>query len=887
MRQTVNKVTEMGQDIKCRKCGWEWNTNQSEEFDKYICHNCGFDNRTFYDSEPIGKNNLGDIISKLIAPNLQPSNLTYEQWHLVRTPEFKAWFGDWEKHPKSASKVIDENGEPLVVYHVTDKEFNIFDKKKSKGGFFFSANKNRLKAYNKKRILEVFLNIKNPSNDEFNVNGYDGIMDFGEIKIKDASYLYEIIAFYPNQIKLADGTNTTFDANNPDIRYEEGGYFETSNNVKEIAKIDKVEEIYNKVLQGLINSDDGAIYLYDNGIEVTTEIYDRLRNAEESFLKKARGLQVGDIITVKGKHGTDDFKANFRGYTNEGKLVVVYDRGKQMMISKDEYYALGGEFKTPHTIEEIAKRHNVDINVIENALKEGINTEKEHSNDESIAKVITLHHLWESPIYYDKLKQMEQSLNLDEHYEDIQEKYNNGGAINPIMSFRTPTGEPSKLTYLQQVLVRTQAFKNWFGDWETAANQFVLNGRQNYVKIFKNVSKVFDKVTFEPKVVYHGTRTDIEFYVFDVSKKDGFGRPYGYFAHNEEYSENFTTSSQRNVPNSLPFMYKCFANVKNPFFATGNEYYDIQQDADYWIKQIGISIARDKYGSNADDERINQIIRVVKSQISNYVDDTFVSGSASFWMLMAKDINKNFKYFLNNYDYDGIFYVEEIGTRYDVNNPAEFSEAVTIFEPSQVKLADGRNLNFDPMNEDIRFKDGGKIRNVNELEINKNYNMGKIENLRNLLTNNKYAEGGEVVANELTDGNDGKKGGYFEGRSHADGGIKAYNKDTGQMIEVEGQEVIITKGAVNDTKKREFEGEMLTNKEILSKINQSGGGVSFAKGGEMTDSSCGCSGKKYKYGGEMLDDYSIVRIMNEPFNVVNENFVNARAFADMLVQKLK
>jgi hypothetical protein len=29
--------------------------------------------------------------------------------------------------------------------------------------------------------------------------------------------------FYPEQIKLADGTNTTFDANNPDIRYKDGG----------------------------------------------------------------------------------------------------------------------------------------------------------------------------------------------------------------------------------------------------------------------------------------------------------------------------------------------------------------------------------------------------------------------------------------------------------------------------------------------------------------------------------------------------------------------------------------------------------------------------------------------------------------------------------------
>ena len=39
-----------------------------------------------------------DLMEKggLIAPNGNKSNLTEEQYQLVRTPEFKAWFGDWE-----------------------------------------------------------------------------------------------------------------------------------------------------------------------------------------------------------------------------------------------------------------------------------------------------------------------------------------------------------------------------------------------------------------------------------------------------------------------------------------------------------------------------------------------------------------------------------------------------------------------------------------------------------------------------------------------------------------------------------------------------------------------------------------------------------------------
>ena len=36
---------KIGEEIKCKNCNWEWNTKDSEEFDKYVCHECGFDNK--------------------------------------------------------------------------------------------------------------------------------------------------------------------------------------------------------------------------------------------------------------------------------------------------------------------------------------------------------------------------------------------------------------------------------------------------------------------------------------------------------------------------------------------------------------------------------------------------------------------------------------------------------------------------------------------------------------------------------------------------------------------------------------------------------------------------------------------------------------------------
>ena len=81
------------------------------------------------------------------APNGEPTKLSEKQWLQVRTPHFKDWFGDWEDNAANASKVVDTNGEPLVMYHGTNQDFWAFDMDRSiKGrnngmrGMFFSDN---------------------------------------------------------------------------------------------------------------------------------------------------------------------------------------------------------------------------------------------------------------------------------------------------------------------------------------------------------------------------------------------------------------------------------------------------------------------------------------------------------------------------------------------------------------------------------------------------------------------------------------------------------------------------------------------------------------------------------------------------------------------------
>ena len=82
---------------------------------------------------------------KLLAPNGKVSNLTEKQYAQVRTKAFKKWFGDWENNPSEASKVVDENGEPLVVYHGSDSGIinDTIDLSKSDDGISFFATKHK------------------------------------------------------------------------------------------------------------------------------------------------------------------------------------------------------------------------------------------------------------------------------------------------------------------------------------------------------------------------------------------------------------------------------------------------------------------------------------------------------------------------------------------------------------------------------------------------------------------------------------------------------------------------------------------------------------------------------------------------------------------------
>ena len=218
----------------------------------------------------------------MTAPNGEKTKLDAEQWATVRTANFKNWFGDWENDPENASKVVDENGEPMVVWHGRSAEFNTFEKKEGvrfimgledkvkSEGFFFSPDKGLAEEFasnssrhrgGKANVVPCFLNIRKPMDltgedydriyedvtgweymvgmdtqdnlwgimdeegmaDKIKKKGYDGAIFVEEVDDSYEPTKISYCALDANQIKSAENNNGDFSADNNDIRFSLAG----------------------------------------------------------------------------------------------------------------------------------------------------------------------------------------------------------------------------------------------------------------------------------------------------------------------------------------------------------------------------------------------------------------------------------------------------------------------------------------------------------------------------------------------------------------------------------------------------------------------------------------------------------------------------------------
>ena len=284
------------------------------------------------------------------APNGSRTNLSARQWVQVRTPAFKQWFGDWENETQNNSKVVDENGEPKIVYHGTvNGAFTVFDKDRigerwnaDEIGFFFTSDEAIGIDYTipygskegKPHLFNVYLNIKKPlminskwfrENYNRSISRYDAIeiWDDNQADILDAFNQGEYdgivinptgmgmpqpkmyIAMESNQIKSATDNVGTFSEENPDIRYS----LVTDEKINDEFKDDgKTIVTYRSAILG----DDGKLY-------------------PPMATKGGEGMEMGKVYKsdehpeLRKKNGKFPLKSAMRDSGTKGEVAAAYN----------------------------------------------------------------------------------------------------------------------------------------------------------------------------------------------------------------------------------------------------------------------------------------------------------------------------------------------------------------------------------------------------------------------------------------------------------------------------------------------------------------------------------------------------------------------------------
>lgn len=291
------------------------------------------------------------------------TELTYRQWVQVRTPAFKAWFGDWENDAANASKVVHpETGEPLVVYHGTRAQFDEFKGKvhyftPEKDYYFFSGVDWNGDPKNM-NVMATFLNVRNPKEidngtaefihqsrydqqrEDDRAEGFDGyiylsgenLTDYGDKKRHDGGA--QIIVFDANQIKSATDNTGAFSPENDSILYQSGadrGMFSREHNLIALLKNADASTFVHEL---------GHFFLETNtriARDLTAKPAENLTEQERQFLSDVqttldwfgvKNLAAWDAMSLnEQRENHEKWARGFEAYLYEGKAPSEELRG--------------------------------------------------------------------------------------------------------------------------------------------------------------------------------------------------------------------------------------------------------------------------------------------------------------------------------------------------------------------------------------------------------------------------------------------------------------------------------------------------------------------------------------------------------------------------------
>lgn len=606
----------------------------------------------------------------------------------IETKAFKDWFGD--------SKVVNEDGSPMVVYHATQSDFNSFDKSKTGTaidfgtlgeGFYFTTDTENASNYARnlssntgieggENIIPAYLAIKNPYKaknlrevsgdnkaesrkfrEKLIKKGYDGI----EFDNPFGPFSWYVV-FEPTQIKSATGNNGQFSPTNPDIRYTRASDLVSNQAVvtKQSRKA-QVEKRAKKVMANWKNAPKLEVYADGKAIE---QAYPEVQFRS---IERVPGLYFDGKVIINAAHPSNSSDANLEtmilheSIGHHGLNHIINDQAKAQ--GKDIHLEYGtlmqsvfDRYKDSGQMEYLAKTY-FGKDVANLSLEEQIEMGEEYIAHTAQTGV---QDKWIDRVYT-KIREILRKIGFQMKMADAELRAIIGRSARFVMDgpervqMRTALAPSMMMDPNSTVAnqIESEAFKKWFGD-----------------------SKVVDEKG-EPLTVYHGTSSDFDTFqprnkAVDTLFEKDFENDVYFFSNNPETASQYAESTGMNGANIIPVK----LSMENPYIIDrgGKGYRDSFMSA--WIKQ-----AKD-------------------------------AGHDGLIVKNMKDLG------------------QESGTQF------------AVFSPTQIKSATGNNGDFDGNNPDIRYAmtpDGSGIRTNDFVSSNRSARIqNRLENESNFLTNPRY-----------------------------------------------------------------------------------------------------------------------------------------------------
>ena len=352
----------------------------------------------------------------------------------ITSSEFKSWFGDWINNPggENVSKVVNEYGEPLVVYHGTEQKFNIFEKKYANQsgflgeGFYFGLDKSAVEKFANISELDkemftdrelaeyvkpVFLSIKNDNEGTvkdgeaivYNTNQIKSVFNQGEYS-SDSNNIYlqkesasvekegvvELFKDYPELAKFGtpEQYSQYLDTIFPDSQVKDIVYHISPN------KFDRFDNKYIGSKKEKVSPDNSMgiffsknknyIKTQDTNNELGDTIYPtlvNLKNPYPNWLSELRVFLTGNLLDESSRKEYESYKKwmvdnNYDGFLEESKreLVVVFDAKDTHILGSKQDIEGFKEFINKSSLKESAatEKANAELDNKVQRFLEGI-----------------------------------------------------------------------------------------------------------------------------------------------------------------------------------------------------------------------------------------------------------------------------------------------------------------------------------------------------------------------------------------------------------------------------------------------------------------------------------------------------------------------------------